>query len=516
MIISELYALYKQHPVVTTDSRACPPGAIFFALKGETFDGNAYAGKALQAGCAYAVVENVSAPAGNNDLTLSANNDASVPINNDGVSVPSDKRMIVVENVLETLQQLARFHREALGTKIIGITGTNGKTTTKELIAKVLSQKYNTLHTEGNLNNHIGVPLTLLKLTDRHELAVVEMGASHPGEIRELAEIARPDYGLITNVGYAHMEGFGSFEGVVRTKGELYDFIRETNGMIFIDRNNKRLMEMAKGIKKTTYGNIPDESAQSTETDESARKMKTDGTLQQSGQEDMCRRQSPSVTGEVIQNDPFLSFRWHLQNAATQDIETSRVDTHLVGKYNLYNALAAITAGLYFRIPPEQINEALSSYLPTNNRSQLKKTDHNILIIDAYNANPSSMKAALENFALLEKRYIRSAPDRLPDTVSSSAKDSVSSQKAVILGDMLELGEESPKMHEEIISLVNKCGFNKVLLCGERFYAAGQTYTRFKTVDELNKHLKTTPLKGYEILIKGSRGIHLENIIDNL
>jgi UDP-N-acetylmuramoyl-tripeptide--D-alanyl-D-alanine ligase len=515
MTIPELYALYKQHPVVTTDSRACPPGAIFFALKGENFDGNAYAGKALQAGCAYAVVDNASAPTGNNDITLSAKNDVSTPTNNEGVSMPSDKRIIVVENVLETLQQLARFHRETLGTKIIGITGTNGKTTTKELIARVLSKKYNTLHTEGNLNNHIGVPLTLLRLTDQHELAVVEMGANHPGEIRKLAEIARPDYGLITNVGYAHLEGFGSFEGVARTKGELYDFIRKTNGMVFIDKNNKCLMKMAKGIKNTTYGKIPDKSAQDAETDESVRKTKAGETVPQSEQEDMCCRQSPPVVGEVIQNDPFLSFRWQLQSATTQNMDTYHVKTHLVGEYNLYNALAAITTGLYFRIPPEQINEALTTYRPTNNRSQMRKTAANILIIDTYNANPSSMKAALENFASLGNRHIRPAPNQFSDT-ASSAKYSVPTKKAVILGDMLELGEQSPNLHEEIISLVNKCGFNEVLLCGERFYAAGQSYTRFKTVDELNKYLKATPLKGYEILIKGSHGIHLENIIDYL
>ncbi|MDR0698789.1 MAG: UDP-N-acetylmuramoyl-tripeptide--D-alanyl-D-alanine ligase [Tannerella sp.] len=574
MTIPELYALYKLHPVVTTDSRACPPGAIFFALKGENFDGNAYAEKALQAGCAYAVVDKAPAPTGNNDIASSAKNNASTSIKNDGdmpiksdVStpiknddttasndnastsirndgVPPNKRMIVVENVLKTLQQLARFHRETLGVKIIGITGTNGKTTTKELIARVLSKKYNILYTEGNLNNHIGVPLTLLKLTDKHEVAVVEMGANHPGEIRELADIARPDYGLITNVGYAHLEGFDSFDGVVRTKGELYDFIRETNGMVFIDKDNNCLMKMVEGIKKTTYGKIPDESVHDTETGtdaiahdtetnaiaretgtdetgrktepgESGRKTEAGESIRQYEQEDMRCRQSPSVVGAVIQNDPFLSFRWHLQNAAAQNIDTYRVDTHLVGKYNLCNALAAITTGLYFRIPPEQINEALSTYQPTNNRSQMQRTLYNILIIDAYNANPSSMKAALENFASSGNRHIRPAPNPFSDK-SSSAKDYVPSQKAVILGDMLELGEKSSEMHEEIISLVNKCGFNKVLLCGERFYAAGQIYTRFKTVDELNKHLKTAPLKGYEILIKGSRGIHLENIIDNL
>jgi UDP-N-acetylmuramoyl-tripeptide--D-alanyl-D-alanine ligase len=462
MKISELYTLYKQHPVVTTDSRTCPPGALFFALKGETFDGNAYAEKALQAGCAYAVV--------------------------DDVSVLTDRRMLLVDNVPGTLQQLARFHRQSSGATVIGITGTNGKTTTKELTGCVLSGKYSTLYTEGNLNNHIGVPLTLLRLTGRHEMAVVEMGASHPGEIRTLAKIARPDYGLVTNVGYAHLEGFGSFEGVVRTKGELYDFIRKTNGRVFIDRNNKYLMKMAEGIEKITYG----ESARETEAGE-----------------------PPSVMGEVVHDDPFLSFRWQRQGAASQRFDAYDVKTHLVGDYNLHNALAAIAAGLHFGISPEQINKAISAYEPTNNRSELKITADNILITDAYNANPSSMRAALENFASSGKLL----SNRFPDT-ASSVRDSAPLPKAVILGDMLELGEKSPELHAEIISLTDQCGFEKTLLCGERFFAAAQThaqaYTCFKTVEELNEYLRANPPKGYEILIKGSRGMHLEKIINNL
>jgi UDP-N-acetylmuramoyl-tripeptide--D-alanyl-D-alanine ligase len=445
MDLSGLYTLYEQHPVVTTDSRTCTPGAIFFALKGESFDGNAYAGKALQAGCSYAVIDDASAQNG--------------------------ERTIRVDNVTETLQQLARLHRETLGVTVTGITGTNGKTTTKELTAKVLSEKYNTLFTEGNLNNHIGVPLTLLRLTRRHEMAVVEMGASHPGEIRDLAEIARPDYGLVTNVGQAHLEGFGSFEGVVRAKGELYDFIRKTGGKIFIDRNNKHLIEIAEGIEKITYGKSRDEM----------------------GPDDNRSRKDSPVTGDVLGSNPFLSFRWQRCGDAYE------VATRLAGDYNLYNALAAIAAGLYFGVPPERINEAISAYEPANNRSQLKKTADNILIIDAYNANPSSMRAALENFA--------SSRNRQTDT---------SRQKAVILGDMRELGEKSPELHEEIISLVNGHGFDKTLLCGERFSAAGQAYTCFKTVDELNEYLKANPIRGYEILIKGSHGMHLEKIIENL
>jgi UDP-N-acetylmuramoyl-tripeptide--D-alanyl-D-alanine ligase len=450
MNLSELYTLYKQHPVVTIDSRTCPPGALFFALKGESSDGNAYAEKALQAGCSFAVI--------------------------DDVSVRTDHRMIVVDNVLETLQQLARLHRSASGATVIAITGTNGKTTTKELTAKVLSRKYNTLFTEGNLNNHIGVPLTLLRLTARHEIAVVEMGANHPGEIRALAEIALPDYGLVTNVGYAHLEGFGSFEGVVRTKGELYDFLRKTNGRVFVDRENRYLTEMAEGIERITYG-------------------RPAGVGEVSGAE------MPAVAGVVLPDRPFFSFRWQWLNVAYD------VKTHLVGDYNLCNALAAIAVGLHFRIPPGQINEAIAAYEPTNNRSQRKQTAGNVLIIDAYNANPSSMRAALENFA---------SPPGKPSGAASSGTDSAPLPKVVILGDMRELGEKSPVLHDEIVSLVDACRFDKVLLCGERFSAAGRAHTCFGTVDELNEYLRANPVRGCEILIKGSHGMHLEKIIDNL
>jgi UDP-N-acetylmuramoyl-tripeptide--D-alanyl-D-alanine ligase len=472
MNIPELYTLYKQCSAASTDSRISLPGSMFFALKGESSDGNAYAEKALQAGCSFAVVDNAS--------------------------VRTGERMILVDSVLETLQQLARHHRETLGVTVIGITGTNGKTTTKELMARVLSKKYSTLFTEGNLNNHIGVPLTLLRLTDRHEIAVVEMGASHPGEIRDLAEIALPDYGLVTNVGQAHLEGFGSFEGVVRAKGELYDFIRKTGGKIFIDRNNKYLTAIAGGIEKITYGKIQDETEPEVKYD----------------------RRHPSVRGEVIRNGPFLSFRW--QNGEHADFRipgypSDVVKTHLAGDYNLYNALAAIATGLHFDILPGQINDAIATYEPANNRSQLKKTACNTLIIDAYNANPSSMRAALENFAS-SRNSLTVAPSgpKQEEPGKTPGRNRSSLQKAVILGDMRELGAKSHELHEEILSLVNGYGFDKVLLCGERFSVAGQAYTCFKTADELKEYLKANPLKGYEILIKGSHGIHLEKIIENL
>ena len=432
MYIAELYQIYQQYPVVCTDSRRCLSGSLFFALKGELFDGNLFAEKALQAGCAYAVVDN---PA-----------------------VRTDDRYIVVDDVLQTLQQLACYHRQILKTPVISITGTNGKTTTKELLAAVLSAKYNVLYTSGNLNNHIGVPLTLLRLTPEHEIAVIEMGANHPGEIRDLAQIARPDYGIITNVGYAHLEGFGSLEGVIRTKGELYDYVRQTNGKIFIHKENTYLQSIAEGLEQISYGESKD----------------------------------TFVSGRVDSSHPFLSFKWE------NDSVSYSVSTNLVGDYNLWNALAAIAVGLYFDVPVSDMNRAISEYMPTNNRSQWKKTLHNELIIDAYNANPSSMQAALANFASLAVR-----------------------PKAVILGDMLELGAESLQLHTVIVEKLNRYGFEKALLCGEQFATATFITTHdscqcFPNIETLNHYISTNPLRGYHILIKGSHGIHLENIIDLL
>jgi len=442
MTISELYTLYKQHPIITTDSRTCEPGSIFFALKGESFNGNMYADKAIQTGCSYAVI--------------------------DDTSVKNDPRMIVVDNVLDTLQQLARLHRQTLGTKVIGITGSNGKTTTKELTSAVLSQKYNTLYTLGNLNNHIGVPLTLLRLTNEHDIAVIEMGANHPGEIRELANIAMPDFGIITNVGYAHLEGFGSFEGVIRTKGELYDYIRATEGKVFIDKDNNYLTGIAEGLNLITYGDATCNSEPST-------------------------TQEPFIGGHIVDSQPYLSFQWQINGDSCNTYNTK---TNLVGNYNLRNALAAIAMGVYFDVTPEQINSAIESYEPTNNRSQLKETANNTLIIDAYNANPSSMQAALENFSL--------------------SSDCQSAPKAIILGDMRELGDKSLELHASIVALIDKCNFRKVIFCGEHFSATGQKYQCFYSVEELSEYLESKPLQGYTILIKGSRGAHLEKIIDKL
>ena len=427
MSIIDLYDLFIHNPQITTDSRNCPKGSIFFALKGDKFDGNQYAGKALASGCVYAVIDNPDYYIG--------------------------ERTILVDNVLKTLQQLAHHHRKVLGLPIIGITGTNGKTTTKELLAAVLSTKFNLLYTEVNFNNHIGVPLTLLRLTHDHEMAVIEMGASHPGDIKELVDIVHPNYGIITNVGRAHLEGFGSFEGVIRTKGELYDYIRRSKGKIFIKKENEYLQSIAKGIEQITYGNGDDAFA----------------------------------SGQVVSCDPFLVFNWKQQG------KLHTVETHMIGSYNLDNVLAAVAVGRFFKIPAERISRAIAAYEPTNNRSQFKKTDNNELIIDAYNANPSSMKVALDNFITMPVQ-----------------------PKAIILGDMRELGPTSDELHAEVVEQIKKGQFDKVFLCGEHFSKVGKEFSPFATTEAMVEELRKQPLKGYHILIKGSHSMGLEKLADIL
>ena len=427
MSIIDLYDLFIHNPQITTDSRNCPKGSIFFALKGDKFDGNQYAGKALASGCVYAVIDNPDYYIG--------------------------ERTILVDNVLKPLQQLAHHHRKVLGLPIIGITGTNGKTTTKELLAAVLSTKFNLLYTEGNFNNHIGVPLTLLRLTHDHEMAVIEMGASHPGDIKELVDIVHPNYGIITNVGRAHLEGFGSFEGVIRTKGELYDYIRRSKGKIFIKKENEYLQSIAKGIEQITYGNGDDAFA----------------------------------SGQVVSCDPFLVFNWKQQG------KLHTVETHMIGSYNLDNVLAAVAVGRFFKIPAERISRAIAAYEPTNNRSQFKKTENNELIIDAYNANPSSMKVALDNFITMPVQ-----------------------PKAIILGDMRELGPTSDELHAEVVEQIKKGQFDKVFLCGEHFSKVGKEFSPFATTEAMTEELRRQPLKGYHILIKGSHSMGLEKLADIL
>ena len=427
MNLNELYELFLHHEKITTDSRHCPANSLFFALKGERFDGNQYAAKALEAGAAYAIIDNPEYLSGD--------------------------RMILVDNVLDCLQQLAHRHRKALGIPVIGITGTNGKTTTKELLASVLATKFNVLATEGNLNNQIGVPLTLLRMNPDHEIAVVEMGASHPGDIDELVHIVAPNYGLITNVGCAHLEGFGSFEGVLHTKGELYDYLRHTNGKIFINQENKDLMGIAHGLEQITYG----------------------------------QHEGAFAVGHVVESNPFLTFDWKQQG------KIHVVETHLVGAYNIDNVLAAVAVGRYFKIPAERISRAIAAYEPTNNRSQYKKTERNDLIIDAYNANPTSMKAALDNFASLPVH-----------------------PKAVVLGDMLELGKTSDELHSGIVHQLQAEAFDKVYLCGQHFARTADGFPSFTTTEELIAALRQDKLEGYHILIKGSHGMGLEKVVELL
>lgn len=426
MEINDLYTLYKQYPTITTDSRKCIPGSIFFALKGENFNGNQFATQALKEGCSYAIVDEAD-------------------------YVTDDKRIILVDNCLSTLQSLAHYHRRVLGLPIIGITGTNGKTTTKELTAACLAQKFNVLATEGNLNNHIGVPLTLLKLTPSHEIAIIEMGASHPGDIKELVEIAEPNYGIITNVGKAHLQGFGSFEGVLQTKCEMYDFIRAHKGHIFIQHENPYLQPQSDSIEKTEYG----------------------------------ISENLFISGSIIDCSPFLFFEMKHNNISI------KIQTQLIGSYNLTNALAAAAIAAYFGVTPDQIKEAIETYIPQNRRSQLQKTKYNTLILDAYNANPTSMGAALDNFIQIKANH-----------------------KAVILGNMGELGIESENEHRKIIDKLRKAKFDKVLLSGNEFCKIDNNFECFSNTNDLIEELKKNPLKGYTILIKGSRSTQLERCIE--
>ena len=433
MDIKELYKLYQQHPCITTDSRNCPEGSIFLALKGASFNGNQFALQALQQGCAYAIV--------------------------DEKEYQTDERILLVDDCLQTCKDLAREHRRQFDIPVVGITGTNGKTTTKELIRAVLSECYNVMATEGNFNNDVGVPKTLFRLNEEHDIAVVEMGASHPGDIKTLVETAEPTCGLITNVGRAHLQGFGSFEGVCKTKGELYDFFREHECPVFVNRDNEHLMKMTDGLADIYY-------------------------YGQSDNADIL------IHGEVVSCAPFLKFRWREQDTdANYQSEWMEVQTHLIGAYNLDNMLAAITVGYVNNVPFEQINHALENYIPTNNRSQLTETQTNHLIVDAYNANPTSMKAAIDNFRLMEV-----------------------SPKMAILGMMGELGDVSQEEHQKIIDMLATAGFDKVWLVGEAYKNCQLSIINcqlFNDVEEVKAAIaKEQPQHRY-ILIKGSNSTKL-------
>ncbi len=430
MNINNLHELFvQQNYIFSTDSRSKMNGGLFFALKGENFNGNKFAHIALENGAAYAII--------------------------DEPQYATNNKFIVVENVLKTLQQLAKTHRQSFNIPVIGITGTNGKTTTKELVAAVLQTTYNTLFTEGNFNNHIGVPLTLLRLRPEHQVAIIEMGANHPGEIRTLAEIACPTCGLITNVGKAHLEGFGSLEGVIATKGELYQYIRLHNGTIFANENNQYLRHLLSGHQYIKYG---------------------------------INSSIANIRASITKNNPYVNIEWENDKHKKQSISSK-----LIGQYNAENILAAVAIGLHLNISPQSINNAIDTYTPTNSRSELRHTAKNILIVDAYNANPTSMNAALSNFNDMEME-----------------------NKAVILGDMRELGSHSEIEHRNIIMLLDRINFKQVILVGEEFAKINNKYTSFPDVDSLIDHLTSNPITHHAILIKGSNGTNLRKCIDSL
>lgn len=432
MDIKSLYAIFSKYPRISTDSRVCSKDSIFFALRGETFNGNLFAEKALELGCSYAVVD-------------------------EDVEVEKHYRekIIRVDNTLKALQQLANYHKRKLKIPILAITGTNGKTTTKELIAITLSKEFKVAFTQGNLNNQIGVPLTLLSMNKSHEIGVIEMGASHPGDIKELCEIAEPDFGIITNIGKAHIEGFKSFENIIETKCELYKYIGENGGKVFVNKDNDILLARSEGMNRILYG-------------------KNDSSL--------------FASGVMANATPFLEFDWSFFDSSY------RVKTKLVGEFNFENALAAVAVGKFFGINAERISSALEEYEPTNHRSQFKRTDKNDLIIDAYNANPTSMKASLDFFSSL--------PSSMP--------------KAVILGEMKELGDSGKDEHHKMVAYLKKQPYELIYLIGKEFEGVdvGENVLRFADVNELIDYLKSNPLTDHYILLKGSHSVQLEKAIE--
>jgi UDP-N-acetylmuramoyl-tripeptide--D-alanyl-D-alanine ligase len=417
MEIKKIYELYSKHYLVATDTRNIQENTLFFALKGAHFNGNEFAHDALKNGASYAFIDEKKYKIGNTT--------------------------ILVDNVLETLQKLANYHRLHLNVLIIALTGSNGKTTTKELINCALSKKYNTTATAGNLNNHIGVPLTLLSMTPRTEIGIVEMGANHQKEIEFLCTIAQPDYGYITNFGKAHLAGFGGIEGVIKGKSELYSFLFEKNKIAFINPND--VLQIAKTSHAKTIS-FPE-----------------------------------SIV--FIDAAPFVKLSFN----------TAEIQSNLVGDYNYTNIAAAITIGTYFDVATQKIKEAIENYVPANNRSQIIKKESNHIILDAYNANPSSLKVAVENFSKIEKEF-----------------------KTVILGDMFELGEESDKEHQEIVNLADSFSFSNTLYVGGHFYKSITKNKQFETFEALKDFLTTNPIENQSVLIKGSRGMQLERILDFL
>jgi UDP-N-acetylmuramoyl-tripeptide--D-alanyl-D-alanine ligase len=429
MTTEQLYRLFLKHPHVETDSRRVKKGTIFFALKGEKFNGNRYAAEALEKGAAFAII--------------------------DEEEFVQQDRTILVENVLITLQDLANIHRKKLGIPILAITGSNGKTTTKELIAAVLAEKYEIACTQGNLNNHIGVPLTLLQMNRKTQFGVVEMGANHQGEIATLCSIADPDYGLVTNIGLAHLEGFGSFEIIKKTKSELYDYVKQKKGIIFYNQDNTILKDiLADYDKKVSFGET-----------------------------------GADITGQPASSAPFIGINLNLHEGIVE------ISTQLTGNYNFENVMAAVCIGNYFKIPSSRIAKAIQNYRPENNRSQLIEKNGMKIVMDAYNANPTSMKASIESFISLfpGNRYL-------------------------ILGDMLELGTYSREEHISVLQEIANNSFDAVFLVGPVFKEASKDFpfASFQTVAELISYLAKNPLTSGAVLIKGSRGIQLEKVLEIL
>ncbi len=430
MTIEQLYELFLNHPAVSTDSRNIENGGLFFALKGPNFDGNKYAADSLSKGAAFSIV--------------------------DDNKLPENPNFIMVEDVLQTLQELASYHRKSLGIPILGITGSNGKTTTKELIVAILRKKYNVSSTKGNLNNHIGVPLTLLEMNRNTDVGIVEMGANHPGEIAELCQIANPDFGLITNIGKAHLEGFGSFEGIIKTKSELYKHLKQKSGSAFIHIDNEILQNQAQGLELLTYG----------------------------------RSDQAQLRGELHESAYYLTVKALFPKGWLY------LKSKLIGAYNFENILAAARIGLHFKVDPIAIQDAVANYSPMNNRSQLVVKGKNKIIMDAYNANPTSMAASLSNFDAINQKG-----------------------KMVILGDMLELGDQTDFEHQKIVDILGAMNLDKIFLVGKEFAktSSDAKTKKFETVELLSDYLRQQ--KETEInftLIKGSRGIKLERILETL
>jgi len=419
MKISELHKIFKQFPKVTTDSRNIFKDSLFFALKGENFNGNEYAGDAIKKGCRYAII--------------------------DEEKYSLNENYILVDNVLETLQQLAVYHRETLNIPIIGITGSNGKTTSKELITACLSTELNTAYTKGNYNNHIGVPLTLLSINYDHDIAIIEMGANHPGEIQFLSEIAKPNFGVITNIGKAHLEGFKDFEGVKKTKKELYDYIKKVNGLVFLNSDDDILNEISKDLDIVKYGKNGD------------------------------------YFGSLIDSSVFCEVIY----------KKTKIKSQLIGDYQFYNIMLAIAIAKHFKVQDKSIFKAIKEYKPKNNRSQIINTNDNLIILDAYNANPSSMNNMILSFNKIKKE-----------------------NKICVLGDMGELGKFSEKEHIDIIKLMQKLKIPTFYI-GTEFCKVIKNDS-FQSTEEFKKHLESEPIKNSTVLIKGSRSQKLEKLLDLL